>query len=153
MPKFYKLLLLFQIFVCSDGKLLMLLFKCSNIILQIAHVIREIRLFQQTPYRIEHIPRVSKHFNFLSSLIKGWTCTWVLLITAVCIGPFVKFYHFHVFFLNHLTIWSQTLLVNSILSREEGIDKCWFSFILCKFRLWYKKVKEMDLKTPLLISE
>lgn len=28
-------------------------------VFQIAHVIREIRLFQQTPYRIEHHPRVN----------------------------------------------------------------------------------------------
>lgn len=37
---------------------------CSCILLQIAHVIREIRLFQQTPYKIEHIPRVRRTFFF-----------------------------------------------------------------------------------------
>lgn len=35
---------------------------CFCILLQIAHVIREIRLFQQTPYKIEHIPRVRTFF-------------------------------------------------------------------------------------------
>jgi DNA-directed RNA polymerase subunit L len=36
---------------------------------QIAHVIREIRLFQQTPYRIEHHPRVTINMSNLSSSI------------------------------------------------------------------------------------
>lgn len=30
-------------------------------LLQLAHVIREIRHFQQTPYKIEHIPKVTAY--------------------------------------------------------------------------------------------
>lgn len=33
----------------------------TNSIFQLAHVIREIRNFQQSPYKIEHIPKVTAY--------------------------------------------------------------------------------------------
>lgn len=38
-------------------------------ILQIAHVIREIRHFQQTPYKIDHIPKVTSYLLDTSLLL------------------------------------------------------------------------------------